>query len=248
MARKALIVGIQYKGTPDEVGGSFNDLKYWKDFLENRGYEITKLREEDATKDRIKDEFRDLVRNAQAGDHLFFSFTGHGGQIEDSDDSESDGEDERLVTYDSGKIVDDFLKKKVSNLPAGVIFNGVICACHAGTPFDLKYNYRYCRGENGEKIYKSYADGNYDDIPTKVMILSPCGDSGNTYTHMYSGKKHGLLIAAFMDRFDSTLTYRKLLKSLWKYYEDVGKTSVVPRLSCSYSGLDDIMVDYGSHL
>lgn len=52
------------------------------------------------TRRNMLDGMRKLVRGAQAGDSLFFHFSGHGGQMVDRSGDEDDGYDETLVPMD----------------------------------------------------------------------------------------------------------------------------------------------------
>ncbi|KAF7967801.1 hypothetical protein HWV62_32991 [Athelia sp. TMB] len=48
----------------------------------------------------------DLVRDAQAGDHFFFYYSGHSGQVTNRHNSEEDGKDEVIITCDYKELVD----------------------------------------------------------------------------------------------------------------------------------------------
>jgi pectate lyase len=253
MVRRALITGLEYEGTSSEIGGPFNDIDFWAEFLTKRGYQLTILKEQMATKNNIKAQFKNLMKAANTGDQIFFSYSGHGGQSDDSSDSDrdeaDDHEDEHISPY-GGKVDDDFFRKYIAKLKSGVVFNGFICACHAGTSFDLRYNGEYYR-KNGGKIYKSTTYTNYDNLSPQVVLLSACRDNGSTYTYKYNGQKHGLLTASFIDRFDEAYTYRKLLRAMWYFHEDVGAyeedgdKEVIPHLSYGKPDEDDLIVNYG---
>lgn len=86
--RKALLIGINYTGTEDELNGCINDVANIKDFLMSVGYleeEITVLcdnQEIKPTSDQILHELEKLVTSGK--DRLFFSYSGHGSRIPDT--------------------------------------------------------------------------------------------------------------------------------------------------------------------
>lgn len=73
------------------------------------------------------------MRDAQKGDRLWFSFSGHGTQVEDWDGDEFDGFDESLVASDLQLVIDDEIAAILSQLPPGARLTGLIDACHSGT-------------------------------------------------------------------------------------------------------------------
>jgi hypothetical protein len=84
-----------------------------------------------------------LVKGARTGDQLFFHFTGHGLQMEDTGSDELDGMDECLVAADNLDYYcdDEIYKDLIAPLPEGVTFNAVVDCCHSEGMFDLPYNF-----------------------------------------------------------------------------------------------------------
>jgi hypothetical protein len=72
-----------------------------------------------------------------------YSYTGHGGQLKDRNDDESDGQDEVLFPSDyaqSGCLTDDEIYAEfVARISPGVHVVAVIDSCHSGTAMDLPY-------------------------------------------------------------------------------------------------------------
>lgn len=98
------------------------------------GLEIFRnLRHDVATRDNILYYLDWLVTYAQPGDRLWFSFSGHGKQIQDWDGDEFDGFDESLVASDMKLVVDDEIVAILKKLPPGACLTGFIDACHSGT-------------------------------------------------------------------------------------------------------------------
>ncbi|KAH6903421.1 casa protein [Coprinopsis sp. MPI-PUGE-AT-0042] len=142
--RKALCIGINYKGQENELRGCINDAKRVREFLiKHGGYrpENILMLTDDAqnpgylpTKKNIEAGMKWLVKNAHTDDALFFHYSGHGGQTRDLDGDEVDGWDEgRYIPTDfrkSGHILDDDMHKMmVEPLPKRCR----LTACHSGT-------------------------------------------------------------------------------------------------------------------
>ena len=113
-AKKALLVGINYTGTSNELFGCINDVNCIKERISTKGFTnintITDLTTKKPTRDNILGEFRNLLINSQAGDLLFFLYSGHGSYALDRNGDESDGYDELIVTSDLKGISDDEFK------------------------------------------------------------------------------------------------------------------------------------------
>lgn len=114
--RKALFIGINYKGQQGELRGCLNDVKNIRTFLQSH-YKIDEeqvLTDDNPasmpTRANILAGFKWLREGAQAGDSLILHYSGHGGSQKDQDGDEEDGMDETMCPVDyatSGVIVDD---------------------------------------------------------------------------------------------------------------------------------------------
>ncbi|KAJ3029059.1 UNVERIFIED_CONTAM: hypothetical protein HDU68_000272 [Siphonaria sp. JEL0065] len=156
--KKALLIGINYTGTDNELSGCINDAHNLKEFIvENYGYSASPesmLMLTDDAKDKKKRPtlknmlagFVWLVSNTNPGDELFFSYSGHGGQIDDDDNDRESGLDCTLCPVDfdtAGEIrSDDCHKYLVAALPEGVKLTIIMDCCHSGTMMELPYTYR----------------------------------------------------------------------------------------------------------
>lgn len=153
MVKKAVLIGINYKNTGNQLNGCINDVNNIRNILINNcGYNpinIRLLTEESQispTRSNIEQNIAWLVSNNIAGDTLFFYYSGHGSSWKDTSGDETDGLDELLVPLDynsNGVITDDWL---FDNMAAKVNPNVTLWAftdcCHSGTMMDLKYNYK----------------------------------------------------------------------------------------------------------
>ncbi|MEI6421304.1 MAG: caspase family protein [Lentisphaerota bacterium] len=142
MKKKALLVGInKYPGCP--LNGCLNDIMLdLKVIVEQFGYtdplNRRVLTDESATTANILDRLNWLVSDIQAGDELFFKYSGHGAQVPCTDyenEIEPDGLDEIICPIDldwRDKIIKDKdLHKIFDTLPEGVKLTVILDSCHS---------------------------------------------------------------------------------------------------------------------
>ncbi|ODQ79285.1 hypothetical protein BABINDRAFT_162314 [Babjeviella inositovora NRRL Y-12698] len=152
--KKALLVGINYIGTKNQLNGCINDVNNVAQFLQSHGFpkeNMVVLTDNNTTQrsiptgQNIRDAIGWLIKDAQPNDSLFFHYSGHGGQTKDLDGDESDGYDEVIYPMDyevNGHIVDDELHAMlVRPLAAGVRLTALFDSCHSGSVLDLPYMY-----------------------------------------------------------------------------------------------------------
>jgi len=155
--KKALFIGINYKGTSAELRGCINDVRNISELVCRRfGFQnclyLTDEQENPEMKptyDNIIEAMKWLVEGAQPGDSLFFHYSGHGGTARDTENDETDGFDETILPLDysqKGQIVDDVIyENMVKPLPQGCRLTAIFDSCHSGTVMDLPYTYQ-CDG------------------------------------------------------------------------------------------------------
>ncbi|KAE8147824.1 peptidase C14, caspase domain-containing protein [Aspergillus avenaceus] len=153
--RKALLIGINYFGQPNQLRGCINDVTNMSTFLhEKYGYrreDMVILTDDQQnpmshpTKANILRAMQWLVKDAQPNDSLFIHFSGHGGRTPDLDGDEEDGYDDVIYPVDyrtAGHIVDDDMHDiMVRPLQPGVRLTAIFDSCHSGTALDLPYVY-----------------------------------------------------------------------------------------------------------
>ncbi len=177
--KKALVIGVTYKkdnNDNNDLHGTFNDASVIRHKLKNSGWkdsEITFLTDGNqptnaqVTKDNIINEMRNLVKDVERGDCLFFSFSGHGTQVyEGANGNEADGKDEAIIAGDGQKIIDDIIHDiLVLNLPEGVKLTIVFDNCHSGTAIDMPFQYE-------RKTKKFETNPNPIYVPADVVVIS----------------------------------------------------------------------------
>ena len=149
--KKALLIGINYIDSPNQLNGCINDVIQLKNFIKTNLHfnnaDIMTMRDDYAkqsmlypTEFNIKKQIDIMVEwaNNNRNSELWFSFSGHGSFIFDTNGDEEDNQDEVLCTVDNKYIKDDWIKSNfIDLLNRDVKLFILIDACHSGTMCDL---------------------------------------------------------------------------------------------------------------
>ncbi|KAI9023752.1 caspase domain-containing protein [Phycomyces nitens] len=198
--KRALLIGINYFGSKNELKGCINDVLNLKEFL----ISLYGFKEEDMviltddktderfipTKQNIISGMQWLVRDARPNDSFFFHYSGHGGSVQDVDGDEDDGCDETIYPVDhqmypgeTGQIIDDEMHElMVRPLPPGCRLTAIFDSCHSGTALDLPYVYSTQGVIKEQNLFKTagsgllnagmaYASGNVSGALSSFMSL-----------------------------------------------------------------------------
>lgn len=147
--KRALVVGIGLQ--EDNAWGKINgdkDVPYVEKMLTEAGFgAITTLVNEQATKAAIVEAFKRLEESCNVGDVVYVHFSGHGQQMKDLHNDETDGLDECWIPYDAYRkpCKKDFGEKHLSDDEVNVWLNAIrdkvgdsgkilviVDACHSG--------------------------------------------------------------------------------------------------------------------
>ncbi|KAM5543969.1 hypothetical protein V8D89_002586 [Ganoderma adspersum] len=243
--RKALCIGINYKGMPNELYGCINDARNVQRFLLRNGYkhDDIKMMTDDATDPRLRptktnilDAMHWLVQGAHPHDSLFFHYSGHGAQVKDTDGDEVDGFDEVIFPLDfkrSGYIVDDLLNTiLVQKLPSGCRLTALFDSCHSGSVLDLPYLYSSDGKAKGSQVSRKWIERK--STPADVISWSGCKDSQTSADTWEAGVATGAMSYAFINSLkqNPNQTYQELLRSVRSILKK--KYSQRPQLSSSH--------------
>ncbi|TKY68542.1 Metacaspase-4 protein [Spatholobus suberectus] len=142
MAKKAVLIGINYPGTKAELKGCINDVwRMHRCLTERYGFsedDITVLIDTDKsymepTGRNIRSALTRLVRSAEPGDVLFVHYSGHGTRLPaETGEDDDTGYDECIVPSDMNLITDDDFKEFVDGVPRGCRITIVSDSCHSG--------------------------------------------------------------------------------------------------------------------
>jgi hypothetical protein len=162
--RTALLVGINYRGTADELNGCYNDVvnvaTYLRTVLGYAPSAITMLTDGNRgstfpasvapTRQNILAGLSALVAGMVAGDEAVFHYSGHGTLVRDRNGDEVSGLDSCLCPLDynapasagGGVITDDEIRALLVNrVPRGARLYVILDCCHNGTGCDIRYKY-----------------------------------------------------------------------------------------------------------
>ena len=214
--KNALLVGINYIGTQNELYGCINDVNSVKDRLSNNGFTtintLTDLTFKKPTKQNIIDEFKKLLINSQSGDLLFFLYSGHGSYVLDKNGDEINGYDELLVSSDLQGIVDDELKTIILQyLKKDVTLFAMFDSCFSGTILDLKYQFL------DSLNYDKYNENDKNMVTLgNVYMISGCTEQQTSADAYINNKAQGAMIWSLLEslKTSQTETWRELLKTM----------------------------------
>lgn len=149
---RALLVGV---GDYPSASGwqkinSANDVSLLAPAMQRRGFVVTTLLDNKATKTGIVAAIKRLTSQSGSGDCVWLHFSGHGQQVEDHNGDEPDGLDEAFVCYDAHRyysktyrgqnhLLDDELNPLLVALRKRLGAKGkllvTIDACHSGDSY-----------------------------------------------------------------------------------------------------------------
>jgi hypothetical protein len=229
----AIIIGINYTGTPNELYGCINDANSIKEFINNKGYKninvMTDLTDIKANKNNILDAFTRLLQQSLSGDIIFLFYSGHGTYTLDKNGDETTGYDQLIVPCDLNMIVDDELKNIIqTNLKKDVTLFAMFDSCFSGSVLDLKYNFM------DSLNYDSYTENN-NELETNghVLMISGCTDYQTSTETEFNGKQNGALTWSFLKSLKegSNCSWRELVKKMRDNLKSQGFNQI-PQFSC----------------
>jgi hypothetical protein len=104
--------------------------------------------------------------NHLKGDDIFFlTYSGHGGQVPDTNGDDIDGKDETWVLFD-GEVVDDELHELYTRFKAGTRLVVLSDSCHSGT---VTRAYRRIAPVEAEVGVRPHADTRFRVMPSEVQ-------------------------------------------------------------------------------
>ncbi|CAM5789572.1 caspase family protein [Rhizobacter fulvus] len=97
-----------------------------------KGMKATVLLTKKATRANLLAAMRSAAKALKSGDFFFLTYSGHGGQVPDTNNDEPDKKDETWCLYD-GQLIDDELYFELSRFKAGVRVLLLSDSCHSGS-------------------------------------------------------------------------------------------------------------------
>jgi hypothetical protein len=197
-SKKALIIGINYKETSNELNGCINDANSIKTYLTEHNFTIKMLTDETPikpTKINILNEIKELLEKSNKNDTLFIFYSGHGSHTLDRNGDELDGNDELIIPLDFNYIKDDELKTLIDTY--GKPDTNIIAlfdSCNSGTALDLRY-------QINDDITKNNITENdkNTETPCNTLLISGCRDDQFSLETMINYKVQGLMTWSFLE-------------------------------------------------
>jgi hypothetical protein len=121
-----------YEGWDGPLAACEFDAKDMAAIARSKGMKPTILLTKKATRAGLLAGLRMAVRSLKAGDLFFLTYSGHGGQVPDTNRDEPDHKDETWCLYD-GQLIDDELYFELSRFAAGVRVLVLSDSCHSGS-------------------------------------------------------------------------------------------------------------------
>lgn len=237
MSKKALLVGINYRGTSSELNGCINDVNSMRSYLQTKGYtDFTVLTDDTPTKPTRANILAALLGLILSGSsQLFFHYSGHGTQVKDVSGDEKDGKDEAIcpIDYDTaGMIIDDEIRGIFNSLTTSQTLTVLLDCCHSGTGCDLAYNLYGRVGSNSSFTLVKDKKGRATN--GKVVMLSGCRDNQTSADAFLAGKYSGAMTYSFLEAIKTKKTWDSLLKEIRRILKRKG-FSQIPMLSSGRS-------------
>jgi hypothetical protein len=231
--KKALLIGINYTGTRNELYGCINDVNSIKERISNAGFTninvLTDLTTKKANRFNILTEFKNLLVNSQAGDLLFFLYSGHGSYILDKNGDETDGYDEMILACDLQPVLDDELKTLIqANLKSGVTLFAMFDSCFSGSMLDLKYQYM------DSLNYEKYTENSKQlDTPGNVFMISGCTDNQTSADAVFNNKPNGSMTWSLLEALKQNpqCNWRELVTNMRTLLK-TSQFAQIPQFSC----------------
>lgn len=121
-----------YQGWSGNLNACEADAGDMARIAQERNFETTTILTADATTDEVAKAIGDAAGKLEKGDILFLTYSGHGGQVPDTNGDEEDKKDETWVLYDR-QFVDDEIYDLYSQFAEGTRILVFSDSCHSGS-------------------------------------------------------------------------------------------------------------------
>ena len=231
--KKALLIGINYRNTRNELYGCINDVYSIEKQLKTvYGFSNITILTDDTnikpTRNNIFNQIQSLLQNSKSGDILFVSYSGHGISRMDTNNDETDDHDELLYCLDGNVIIDDDLKTLINTYLKKDVYFVMLCdSCYSGTILDLKYVYLDTQSGGTDTI-----NNKTNDTFGNVILISGSQDN-QTAADVYINKiPQGATTWAFLTALttNSKPSWKNLLLEMRRLTKQNGY-SQIPQLS-----------------
>jgi hypothetical protein len=127
-----LVSAAAYGGWDGPLAACEFDANDMAAIAKSKGIKATVLLTKKATRANLLAGMRSAAKALKSGDFFLLTYSGHGGQMPDTNGDEDDKKDETWCLYD-GQLLDDELYFELSRFAAGVRILVLSDSCHSGT-------------------------------------------------------------------------------------------------------------------
>lgn len=248
--KRAVLIGINYTGTPYELNGCINDATNMQSQLrafypECVDYRlITDNTAIKPTRASILGAINWLVTGLKAGENVMFHFSGHGGLVRDRNGDEVSGFDSCIYPLNGQTvetILDDELRATIaSRIPVGSKCLVILDCCHSGTAVDLRYKWNALT----QNTLTFTEDQKYAKTNGEVLFLSGCRDIQKAFdTVGKDNKPCGALTMALLETWRTYGPAIKLKYLLWdvrKFLRNYGYSQVPELTSGNFMNMNTV--------
>jgi metacaspase-1 len=230
-----------YNGWDGQLRACENDARDMQAIATKKGFDTKLLLTKDATSANVLQALGEAASQLQAGDIFFLTYSGHGGQVPDTnaDEPGEEGKDETWVLYDR-QLVDDELYKVWGSLQPGVRVFVLSDSCHSGSVTrdifdaavprivesgltdaeepqtkDLPPDVEDATYRNNEQLYddiqRSTPDGDKVEVGATVLLISGCQDNQLSL----DGTKNGLFTQQMLSVWNDG-AYKGSYRRFWR--------------------------------
>jgi hypothetical protein len=210
--KRALLIGIDYSGTKNNLNGCVNDCEHIDCLLTCKlGYKIDNIvflndsdpnnRDKMPTRENILRELKTKIRETQKGDILFFFFSGHGNRCKDVKRIDKHGYEQGIVPLDMKIIMDEELRDLFSKLHQDCTIFIMTDSCFSGNIIDLRYKLDIKKiKKNGRELIQTTleTDEFYPETPFTIMHLAGCKENQTSADAFEDGEDQGMLSWGFL--------------------------------------------------
>lgn len=263
--RRAVVIGIDYVGTPNELHGCTTDAMAIVNFLadnaysdvallldrrvplsEFKGLPIAGKTVQIPTRANIITAIRRMLQIAGPNDRCFLHYSGHGTSVPDTSGDETDGQDEMLVPLDirsAGGITDDELSAILrDNMHPGTMLSCLMDCCHSGTVLDLPWTF----GDDVDRFKKMGTKTAISANQPSILMVSGCLDSetsGDT-------PEGGIMTQAFLHSFNKMRRGATSAPTLLQLHNDMTEWIKIhnggqhPVISCNMTDINPAEIEF----
>jgi len=214
-----------YGGWDGRLAGCHNDVTSMQGIADALGYRSAKLLDREANADDVIAAIRDAARSLSGGDIFLLTYSGHGGQVDDTNGEEPDRLDETWVLWDR-MLIDDELYALWAEFQPDVRIAVVSDSCHSGSvtravpfasdgsPLPLQRRMPLDVERRTYEEHKDLYDGIQARVPTRegssigaaVQLISGCQDNQTSADGSGNGLFTGTLLEVWQDgRFEGSM-------------------------------------------